>query len=293
MKKRMLSMILIALLVLHFQCALADAWGCPIHSDEFPDASFRQTWLNNDEHIIALRRGDTFIISIDDFILHASNYDSLHSTTKRRIYTIAQAAQLLQSMLIDTEYQRCKQEYAQSGGFDATAYTLYSIGKHGETSSEFDLNMNLRLVGSQWIAVVRPAESEGTALSTCFTSHQNALHMEDGVLDIEVTGCRSSYLYLEPTLLNDLQADFQMQWGKLSMEVYNLLDYLHMPVYIAVLRDAQGADRSLRNVNLQIGDTQRDSLSGYVDGADAIYCCILNEQEVQLLRDGTLFQLIH
>ena len=84
-----------------------------------------------------------------------------------------------------------------------------------------------------------------------------------------------------------------MQWGKLTMEVYDLLDYLHMPVYIAVLRDAQGADRSLRNVNLQIGDTQRDSLSGYVDGADAIYCCILNEQEVQLLRDGTLFQLIH
>lgn len=294
MKQRMGAWVLFALLALIFSCASADsARVCPIHANEVTDYSFRSTYLNRGEDIIALRRGDTLIICMDDSVLRQMHYDPLRVATTEKAYTIVQAAQIAQSMLIDSEYQRCRQEYAQTGEFEAAAYTLYSIGRYGASNSEFDLNMDLRLIGSKWIAVVRTAEPANAAVSTCFSAHQTALRMQNGVLDVEVTGCGNANLYLEPTILNDIQPDMQMQWNNLRMEVYALEEYLDAPVYIAVLCDEQGAHRSMQNVRLQIDYVWRDSLSGYADGVDAVYCCILDEREAQLLRDGTQFQLLH
>lgn len=294
MKIRMLSLMLFTMLALELSCALADsAWMYPDHTDETDEHRFLATYLNDNQDIIALRRGDTLIVSMDTSVLQRMHYEAPRTASQKKIYTIVQAAQIAQSILIDSEYQRCQQEYAQTGKFDATAYALHSIGKHGKSDSKFDLNMDHRLVGSKWISVLRPAESTGTALSTCFSAHQATLRMQDGTMDVEITGYSSAYLYLDPILLDDLPPELQMRWGKLYMDIYPLNDQLNMPVYIAVLRDAEGGHRSLQDVALEIGYARCDSLSGYADGADAIYCCILDEREMQLLRDGTLFMLTH
>ena len=155
-----------------------------------------------------------------------------------------------------------------------------------------DLSMDTRLIGSKWVTITRPIETVGNEWDTAFYVNRMELHATNGKMETKVTGSNKAWLYLEPERIMDVKANIQVKKGNLNIEVFSLEKQLDAPVHVAVIKEKNGAEKQLWDVYLRIGDALSNPLSGYVDGGNAVFCCILNDTEAKLLKDNAAVALL-
>lgn len=56
--------------------------------------------------------------------------------------------------------------------------------------------------------------------------------------------------------------------------------------YILVLKEQKGGSSDLRDRDLYLGDFLPITITGYKDGSDAIFCCVLTNEEAEFLLSG-------
>lgn len=247
----------------------------------------------SEEDVMSVSRGGTIVVSMDYGMLREAYYGDPFFTADPDVYTGEEAVQLAKSMLPEAEYQKFSEEYARTGEAEATAYVLSHAGNDGGSFRESDLFMDTRLIGTKWITITRPVEPVDKIWSLRPNVNRMALRAKDGKLEVEVTGWGGGLdSDLTPTQLKGVQPDIQIDQGSLHVEAFNLKNYLNAPAHVAVIRDKKGGDKPIWDVGFQIGDTPRNGLLGYINGVDAVYCCILDDHEVQLLMDGASIRLI-
>lgn len=264
---------------------------------EFSYVKSENLWMVADEFdgdaedVIAVSRGGTIVVSMDYGMLQEAYYGDPFFTSDPEVYTGEEAVRLAQSMLPEAEYQEFNEKYARTGEAEANAYVLSFVGNQGGSFRDSDLFMDTRLIGTKWITVTRPLESVGKTWDTFSNVNRMALRAKDGTLEVDITGWGGPDLTLTPTQLKNDQPDILVDQGSLHVEVFGLKNYFNESVYIAVIHDENGAEKPMWNVSFQIGDTQRNALEGYANGKDAVYCCILNDKEAQLLENGAEIHL--
>lgn len=247
----------------------------------------------SEEDVMSVSRGGTIVVSMDYGMLREAYYGDPFFTADPDVYTGEEAVQLAKSMLPEAEYQKFSEEYARTGEAEATAYVLSHAGNDGGSFRESDLFMDTRLIGTKWITITRPVEPVDKIWSLRPNVNRMALRAKDGKLEVEVTGWGGGLdSSLTPVRMQGAKANTQLRQGSLKIDAYNLCDQLGVPVYIAVIRDMRAADKSVWDVSFRIGDIKRSGLMGYVDGKDAVFCCILNDHEVKLLENGVEASLV-
>lgn len=247
----------------------------------------------SDEDVIAVSRGGTIVVSMDYGMLKEAYYGVPFFTADPEVYTGEEAVQFAQGKLLEAEFEKFCDEYARTGEAEAITYVLSHAGNDGGSFRESDLFMDTRLIGTKWITITRPVEPVDEIWSVRPNVNRISLRAKDGKLEVETTGWGGgldSELILKS--MKNAKPDIKLQQGSLNVQVFSLRLQLGAPVYVAVIRDKNGADKLTWDVCFRIGDMQRNDLLGYADGKDAVFCCILNDYEVQLMKDGASFGLL-
>lgn len=220
------------------------------------------------EDIRSVRRGDTFVVSIESYLLEKKYFDEPSSKAKPEDYKGEEAVEFARKLLSDAEFEKFCEDYDRTGEAKGTAYKLDFVG-----DDEKELSMDTRLIGSKWVTITRPIEVADGEWDTAFYVNRMELYAKDGKLKAEVTGSNKAYLYLEPKRMKNVTADISVTQDGLDIEVFSLV-------------------KQLWDVYLRIGDVLSNPLQGYADGKNGVFCCILNDEEAKLLKDGAKVALL-
>ena len=199
------------------------------------------------------------------------------------VYEGAAGETKLAAYLHGDAYNAFLAEYARSGSATDEAREPDVVAVHGERI------LSVRHIGGDWYVVVRPSEKFGDSWDMYWRIDGIRLHMEDGTLRTN---------FEQQTVEETLELALERESGAspvysaategFSIEVYRALD-----VNVAVICETAGDADALENACLLVGSCAQIELRGYMDGDVAVYCCALNDAELEALRSGAEARLLH
>ena len=151
-----------------------------------------------------------------------------------------------------------------------------------------DLIMNERHLGGAYYIVLRPAAEFDDSYTTYMRFFEYDLSLKDGVLEENMSRewvDNSFEITLHRTGGNAVHT---AEIGNLSVTVFREMD-----TNIAVITE-RNADRNFISYKpLHIGNVDTGvRVSGYMEGTNAVYCCVLTDAELGLLQKSAALELV-
>lgn len=195
-----------------------------------------------------------------------------------------QAHRLLQQYLHGENYNAFLATWLESGSAEGRANTPYILPSGGTQI------LCIRRIGPDWYIIVRPGEKFGRKWEMYWRVSSYALRAEGDSLYSEFDRQTvEEHAALELLSMNDAAAVYARESEALTIEVYEALDG-----NIAVIREKNAAIRGREGVRLIIGGWDAGvEMSGYGDGKETIYCCMLSDAELNQLRANAKAELWH
>lgn len=196
----------------------------------------------------------------------------------------AQAHRLLKQYLHGDDYNAFLESWQQTGSAEGRANIPYILPAGNAQI------LASRRIGSDWYIIVRPGEKFSRKWEMYWRVSSYALRAEGDSLysEFDLQTVEEHYpLQLES--MNDSKAVYSGERDLLTIEVYEALGGS-----IAVIREKNAVIRGSEGVRLVIGG--RDTgieMSGYADGKETIYCCMLTDAELNQLRANARAELWH
>lgn len=231
----------------------------------------------------ASARGGTIVVRFSDAWMANAELTGVFGWSADSVYEGAAGETKLAAYLHGDAYNAFLEECARSGSAEAMAREPDVVAIHGERI------LSVQHIGSDWYVVVRPAEKFGDSWDMYWRIDGIRLRMVDGAL-------RANFEQqtVEETLELALEREsgaspvYSAAAGGFSIEVYRALD-----VNVAVICETAGNADALENACLLVGDGAQIELRGYMGGEVAVYCCALNDAELEALRSGAEARLLH
>lgn len=231
----------------------------------------------------AAARGGTIVVRFSDAWMANAELTGVFGWSFDSVYEGAAGETKLAAYLHGDAYNAFLEECARSGSAEAMAREPDVVAIHGERI------LSVRHIGSDWYVVVRPAEKFGDSWDMYWRIDGIRLRMEDGALHAN---------FEQQTVEETLELALERESGAspvysaaaegFSIEVYRALD-----VNVAVICETAGNADALENACLLVGDCAQIELRGYMGGEVAVYCCALNDAELEALRSGAEARLLH
>ena len=230
---------------------------------------------------VAVSRGGTIVVKFSDAWLNAHELTGVFGFSGESSYPGVQGLRQLGAYLHGESYDAFLEAWLESGFAEGRASTPYILPVNGA------LVMHRRHIGPYWYIIMRPQEKFSGAWSMYWRVSSYRLRAEADTLYSEfdrqtVEETRS----LAVEAMHGSAPVLQRQSGSLVIEVYNALNG-----NIAVIRE-ENPGGSLENVQLMIGGRNEGiELSGYMDGAAAVYCCMLTDAELEALQANARMEI--
>ena len=150
-----------------------------------------------------------------------------------------------------------------------------------------DMEMSLNRINASWYAVLRLKETsdgiESIQYELCNVDYNFS---EQGVLTAEENSCVTVEMDLQPLDMDGLQPDFTAQYGNVKISLFPALG-----ATAAVIVE-ENADRDLlQDVQLQVDSGFDALMNGYLDGKNAVYCCMISDDVAREVRSGAKVSL--
>lgn len=225
----------------------------------------------------AVARGGTIVVCFSDSWLAGAELTGVFGFSGEMRYPGLEGQRLLAHYLHGDGYNRFLESYAAGGSAEGRARVPRILASDGE------LIMNTRHIGGNWYIAVRPAVGFEDGWDMYWRVEGMALRMEDGALytrfDMQTVE-ENRTLSLERA--RGTKPEERFSAGGMQIEIYRELDAVIAVIY----QDGARADR-LKDMRLHIpGSDGEIILSGYMDGGRGVYCCMLTEGELGLIRAG-------
>lgn len=150
-----------------------------------------------------------------------------------------------------------------------------------------DFEMSLERIDGDWYAILRLRDyvqgEKEVLYELCNVDYSLS---GPGVLTARETGCVTEKMLLNPRDMNAAKPGFTAKSGNLEISLYPVLG-----ATAAVITEENADPDLLEGVQLVIDYGHGALMNGYMDGATAVYCCMLRDDEAQALRMGALFGL--
>lgn len=157
---------------------------------------------------------------------------------------------------------------------------ISSSAEHAETDR---LPMSVRFIDNAWYLVFR--QKEMNVDNSCRYSVRQVYWGEK----IEVVHHWGDLIPEEEIDVSRFKgsAAYETQSDNLSISVFEAIG-----ANIAVIEEKNADKNLISQVKLMLPGGATAEISGYMDGKNAVYCCVLSDQEMQLLKDGASIQLL-
>lgn len=178
-------------------------------------------------------------------------------------------------------------DYAADGKAEGRCCVPWVLGT-GEPDGEDwkDLKMSARHIGASWYIVIRPeSKFEKTWRMFWRVSSYELTLTDEGLTSLFDLQTLEENRLMQLERFKGASPEYQRD-GDLQISVFDALGG-----HIAVLSQQNG--EALADARLIIdGRDTGARLSGYADGANAVYCCALTEGELVQLRDGAAAAIV-
>ena len=233
----------------------------------------------------AVSRGGTIMVRFSDAWLNDHELTGVFGFMGQDYTSGAEAHKLLGQYLHGEAYNTFMQTLQESGSAIGRANTPVIL-----PDGDSGIIMSRRHIGSDWYIIVRPAEKFNKKWDMYWRVSSLHLQMQDGTLATEFDlQTVEDHYSLKLTSMNNSRAVYTRENDDLAIEVYEALGGS-----IAVIREKHVELKGLENVRLVIGGRDEGiELSGYADGTDFVYCCMLTGAELNLLRGNARAELWH
>ena len=231
----------------------------------------------------AAARGGTIVLRFSDAWMAEPELTGVFGWSVDSVYEGAAGETKLAEYLHGEAYNAFLAEYARSGSATVEAREPDVVAIHGERI------LSRRHIGGYWYVVVRPAEKFGDSWGMYWRIDGLQLCMENGALRTN---------FEQQTVEETLEVALERESGAspvysaaaegFSIEIYRALD-----MNVAVIYEARGDADALENACLLLGSCAQIELCGYMDGDSAVYCCVLDNAELEALRSGVDARLLH
>lgn len=231
----------------------------------------------------AAARGGTIVVRFSDARMANAELTGVFGWSVDSVYEGAAGETKLAAYLHGDAYNAFLAEYARSGSATDEAREPDVVAVHGERI------LSVRHIGGYWYVVVRPSEKFGDSWNMYWRIDGIWLHMEDGTLRTNFD-LQTVEETLEVALERESGATpvYSAAAEGFTIEIYRALD-----ANVAVICEASGDADALENACLLVGSCAQIELRGYMDGDSAVYCCVLNDAELEALRSGEAARLLH
>ena len=160
-----------------------------------------------------------------------------------------------------------------------------------EKAQRFDktaLMMNSRHINGCWYFCIRPDWAFDDECEIYWRIENNGLWLEDGAL---VYGWDTQTLEERRTVklekAGSAKAVCSVEMNGIRVEIFDEMD-----THIAVIYERNADKDLLANVRFSIGGATVLNVEGYMNGTDAVYCCVLSEGEYQAVKSGMQVELL-
>lgn len=144
-----------------------------------------------------------------------------------------------------------------------------------------DAELSLCHIDGSWYSVLRLREGVQGEKEAMYELCNLNYAMADGALSAKEQSCVTVELSLTPRNMGGAQPAYAAQGGGLRVQLFPALG-----ATAAVIIE-ENADRDLlEDVQLTIGGDYGPLMNGYMDGKNAVYCCMLNDAEASALQLG-------
>ena len=232
--------------------------------------------------VLGVARGGTIVLRFPGGMLPEPELTSVFGWSVPVVYESDAAWARLGELLHGQDYADFA-EQVRAGGVAETV-----VRRPVVVPIEDELILNRRHIGADWYIVVRPEERFGDSWEMYWRISGLELEMEgDTLSECFTLQTVEEYRTVQLSSADGMAPVFQRALNDLELAVFREMD-----ANIAVICE-RGADADfLEKVGLRIGDYDCGvELSGYMDGADGVFCCTLTEGEMHLLECGADFAL--
>lgn len=254
------------------EAALAFAkYGCPVCLQE--DAG---------SEIQAVSRGRTIVVRFPDAWLAEQELTGVFGWSSDTVHTGEAAHDRLSELLHGDAYNAFLADYMADDYAEGRSCSPYIL------SDENELIMSSRHIGGSWYIIVRPEGRFGSTWTMYWRVQSQMLRMEDGALsenfDLQTVEERRK---ISVSSMDDVQAVCERSDDALSISVFRALEG-----NVAVITEFNADEDFLDDVQLRIGGREDGvDVQGYMNGRDAVYCCMLTDAELAAIQEGSRLSL--
>ena len=243
----------------------------------------------------AVARGGTIVLRFTEEWLNAEDWKltgvfaAPHYTEKQGMEAKAAASELLNgeallNALAGIDAGDMPETYARV----PFVFDSYDWNEKEQGFGKNALMMNQRHINGCWYFCIRPDWPFDDECEIYWRIENNRMWMENGTLfwgwDTQ-TGEEHRTVKLEKA--GKAKAVHSAEMNGLTLEIFDEMD-----THIAVIHEHNADKDLLRNVRFSIGGGASVlDVEGYMNGTDAIYCCVLSEGEYQAVKSGAQLEL--
>lgn len=236
----------------------------------------------------AVERGGTAVLRVSDkWIQSRERFDAL-GTAGDDVFEGEAATKELARILHGEAYEAFLNQIMQRGGAEAEVLCPDLYEDDGL------LVMHARHIGGAWYLTFRPGEAGRKRMKA------------DGRIDVEACLNGGSIRWADGTLTevswgHHWEETLALKLGAISgkpafsgdFENLAVTLFREMDANILVIRESPGDGAWLGAVLTLDDRLAADGLTGYMDGGDAVYVCVLADVEAEALKGGAFPRLIH
>lgn len=231
-------------------------------------------------------RGNTAVVAVPyDWMYERCSKEYPEYPPGQRTPSFQSSLEVADENWLDRNLTEDELQQLQIDHVDGEAYYLdidmliSSSAEHAETDR---LPMSVRFIDDTWYLVFRQKEMNIDA--ACRYSVRQ-VYWGDRIEVVHHWGDLIPEAEIDVSRFKG-SAAYETQSGNLSISVFEAVG-----ANIAVIEEKNADKNLISQVEFKLPDGSFTRLSGYLDGKNAVYCCILSDQEMQLLKDGASVQL--
>ncbi|MBP3653093.1 MAG: WG repeat-containing protein [Clostridia bacterium] len=144
-----------------------------------------------------------------------------------------------------------------------------------------EMEMSLNRIGESWYAVLRleeASDSKDIQYELCNVDYGIS---DMGVLTAKEESCVTVEMALNPQDMSAMQPDFTARYDNIKISLFPALG-----ATAAVIVEENADKDLLREVQMLVDYSCGPLLNGYMDGEDAVYCCMVSNETAQDIRNG-------
>lgn len=144
-----------------------------------------------------------------------------------------------------------------------------------------EMEMSLNRIGESWYAVLRleeASDSKDIQYELCNVDYGIS---DMGVLTAKEESCVTVEMALNPQDMSAMQPDFTARYDNIKISLFPALG-----ATVAVIVEENADKDLLQEVQMLVDYSCGPLLNGYMDGEDAVYCCMVSDETAQDIRSG-------